>query len=102
MRKNKNTTPIEHLFCHREDLGMRLRAVPRLYILILDAELEVIWRRAVRDVGRGVNESLVDDVAIGVDVDDAEAAESGAASAGFLEDVAFAVESYGGARGDEG
>jgi hypothetical protein len=80
---------------------MRLRAVLRQHIFILDAELKVIWRRAPRALGRGVDESISDDVDDGVD--DAEAADAGAVSAGFLgESDAFAVESYWGAGDDEG
>lgn len=79
---------------------MRLRAVRREDVLVLDTQLETLGRWASFDVARIVNEGVVDDFA--VDVDDAEAADAVPTPSGvFGEDDAFAVDCDWGARRDK-
>lgn len=65
-----------------------------------NTELEVLWQKPVRDVGRAIDEGIVDDLA--GDVDGAEAADAAAAFADVLGEFdSFAVESEGGAGSHE-
>lgn len=49
-----------------EDFRMRLCAIAWLDVVVFDAHLEPLWRWAVLDVVRAVNERIVDNFAVGV------------------------------------